>query len=38
VGLNKSAHIIERGCDADAIFNLTTLAALKARQNVCAID
>jgi len=37
VGLNKSAHIIERGCDSDAIFNLTTLAALKARQNVCAI-
>jgi malate dehydrogenase (oxaloacetate-decarboxylating)(NADP+) len=38
VGLNKSAHIIERGCDADGIFNLTTLAALKARQNVCALD
>jgi malate dehydrogenase (oxaloacetate-decarboxylating)(NADP+) len=37
VGLNKSAHIIERGSDADSIFNLTTLAALKAKQNVCAI-
>lgn len=33
VGLNKSAHILERGADADNIFNLTTLAALKARQN-----
>ncbi len=36
VGLNKSAHIVERGSDADVIFNLTTLAALKARQNVAA--
>ncbi len=34
VGLNKSAHIVERGSGADNIFNLTTLAALKARQNV----
>lgn len=34
VGLNKSAHIIERGSDAENIFNLTTLAALKVRQNV----
>jgi malate dehydrogenase (oxaloacetate-decarboxylating)(NADP+) len=34
VGLNKSAHIVERGSNADVIFNLTTLAALKARQNV----
>ncbi len=34
VGLEKSAHIIERGSKADNIFNLTTLAALKARQNV----
>jgi len=34
VGLEKSAHIIERGSRADSIFNLTTLAALKARQNV----
>ena len=34
VGLNKSAHIIERGSNPDSIFNLTTLAALKARQNV----
>ena len=34
VGLNKSAHIIERGSDPDNIFNLTTLAALKTRQNV----
>lgn len=33
VGLNKSAHILERGANADNIFNLTTLAALKARQN-----
>ena len=36
VGLNKSAHIVERGSNADVIFNLTTLAALKARQNVMA--
>jgi malate dehydrogenase (oxaloacetate-decarboxylating)(NADP+) len=36
VGLNKSAHIVERGAHADTIFNLTTLAALKARQNVIA--
>ena len=36
VGLNKSAHIVERGAHADNIFNLTTLAALKARQNVTA--
>ncbi|MEE4313289.1 MAG: NADP-dependent malic enzyme [Desulfofustis sp.] len=36
VGLNKSAHIVERGAHADNIFNLTTLAALKARQNVIA--
>jgi malate dehydrogenase (oxaloacetate-decarboxylating)(NADP+) len=35
VGLKKSAHIIERGSNPDNIFNLTTLAALKARQNVC---
>ncbi|NNK58329.1 MAG: NADP-dependent malic enzyme [Desulfofustis sp.] len=35
VGLNKSAHIIERGSNPDNILNLTTLAALKARQNVC---
>ena len=35
VGLKKSAHIIERGSNSDNIFNLTTLAALKARQNVC---
>jgi len=34
VGLKKSAHIIERGSDPDNIFNLTTLAALKARQNI----
>ena len=34
VGLDQSAHIIERGADADNIFNLTTLAALKARQNI----
>jgi malate dehydrogenase (oxaloacetate-decarboxylating)(NADP+) len=34
VGLNKSAHIIERGSNPDNILNLTTLAALKARQNV----
>ncbi|MEJ2058080.1 MAG: phosphate acyltransferase, partial [Desulfofustis sp.] len=34
VGLNKSAHIIERGSAPDNIFNLTTLAALKARQNI----
>lgn len=34
VGLDKSAHIVERGSDPDNIFNLTTLAALKARQNV----
>ncbi len=34
VGLEKSAHIVERGSRADSIFNLTTLAALKARQNV----
>jgi malate dehydrogenase (oxaloacetate-decarboxylating)(NADP+) len=34
VGLNKSAHIIERGSNPDNIFNLTTLAALKARQNI----
>ncbi|BHH86038.1 NADP-dependent malic enzyme [Desulforhopalus sp. 52FAK] len=33
VGLNKSAHILERGANADNIFNLTTLAALKAGQN-----
>ena len=33
VGLKKSAHIIERGSNPDNIFNLTTLAALKARQN-----
>ncbi|MBE0586037.1 MAG: NADP-dependent malic enzyme, partial [Desulfofustis sp.] len=36
VGLNKSAHVVERGAHADNIFNLTTLAALKARQNVTA--
>ena len=36
VGLDKSAHILERGARADNIFNLTTLAALKARQNVSA--
>ncbi|MEJ2133951.1 MAG: NADP-dependent malic enzyme [Desulfofustis sp.] len=35
VGLKKSAHIIERGSNPGNIFNLTTLAALKARQNVC---
>jgi len=35
VGLKKSAHIIERGSNPDNIFNLTTLAALKARQNIC---
>jgi len=34
VGLEKSAHIVERGSKADNIYNLTTLAALKARQNV----
>ncbi len=34
VGLKKSAHIIERGSGPDNIFNLTTLAALKARQNI----
>ena len=34
VGLEKSAHIIERGSKADSIFNLTALGALKARQNV----
>jgi malate dehydrogenase (oxaloacetate-decarboxylating)(NADP+) len=34
VGLNKSAHIVERGSNPDNIFNLTTLAALKARQNI----
>ena len=34
VGLNKSAHIVERGARADNIFNLTALAALKARQNI----
>lgn len=33
VGLDKSAHILERGANSDNIFNLTTLAALKARQN-----
>jgi malate dehydrogenase (oxaloacetate-decarboxylating)(NADP+) len=38
VGLEKSAHIIERGSKADNIFNLTTLAALKARQNVSRIE
>lgn len=38
VGLNRSAHVVERGADADNIFNLTTLAALKARQNACPID
>ncbi len=32
VGLEKSAHILERGAKADNIFNLTTLAALKAKQ------
>jgi len=37
VGLNKSAHVVERGAHADNIFNLTTLAALKARQNVTAM-
>jgi len=36
VGLDKSAHIVERGAKADNIFNLTALAALKARQNVSA--
>lgn len=36
VGLNKSAHILERGAKADNIFDLTTLAALKARQNIAA--
>jgi malate dehydrogenase (oxaloacetate-decarboxylating)(NADP+) len=36
VGLDKSAHVLERGAKADNIFNLTTLAALKARQNVSA--
>ena len=34
VGLDRSAHIIERGANTDNIFNLTTLAALKATQNV----
>ncbi|NNK93870.1 MAG: hypothetical protein HKP41_05915, partial [Desulfobacterales bacterium] len=34
VGLKKSAHIVERGARADNIFNLTALAALKARQNI----
>ena len=33
VGLDKSAHILERGANSDNIFNLTTLAALKARMN-----
>lgn len=33
VGLEKSAHIVERGAKTDNIFNLTALAALKARQN-----
>ena len=33
VGLDKSAHVVERGAHSDNIFNLTTLAALKARQN-----
>ncbi len=33
VGLKNSAHVIERGSDADSIFNLTTLATLKARHN-----
>jgi malate dehydrogenase (oxaloacetate-decarboxylating)(NADP+) len=33
VGLDKSAHILERGANSDNIYNLTTLAALKARQN-----
>jgi malate dehydrogenase (oxaloacetate-decarboxylating)(NADP+) len=37
VGLNRSAHVVERGAKADNIFNLTTLAALKARQNACTI-
>lgn len=34
VGLDRSAHIIERGANSDSIFNLTTLAALKAKHNV----
>ncbi|THB72715.1 MAG: NADP-dependent malic enzyme [Desulfobulbaceae bacterium] len=34
VGLDKSAHIVERGAKPGNIFNLTTLAALKARQNL----
>lgn len=34
VGLDKSAHILERGAKPDNIFNLTVLAALKARLNV----
>ena len=33
VGLNRSAHVVERGAHADNIFNLTALAALKARQH-----
>ncbi|MFT5700805.1 MAG: malate dehydrogenase (oxaloacetate-decarboxylating)(NADP+) [Desulforhopalus sp.] len=33
VGLDKSAHILERGANSDNIINLTTLAALKARMN-----
>jgi malate dehydrogenase (oxaloacetate-decarboxylating)(NADP+) len=33
VGLDKSAHVLERGANSENIFNLTTLAALKARQN-----
>ena len=36
VGMDKSANILERGSKADNIFNLTTLSALKARQNVSA--
>ncbi len=36
VGLNKSAHIIERGSNAANILNLTALAALKARQHLSA--
>jgi malate dehydrogenase (oxaloacetate-decarboxylating)(NADP+) len=33
VGLDKSAHIVERGARADNIYNLTAVAALKASQN-----
>ena len=34
VGLKKSAHIVERGSTSDIIFNLTTMAALKAQYDM----